>query len=139
MIEFSYQTDFELEHEHDYAAWLNHVAESYDATIDSLGYVFCDDEFVHSINLQHLDHDTFTDIITFDYGSESLLEGEIYISVDRVKENALEFNVEFEDELRRVMCHGLLHMIGFGDETKEEKTNMRALEENALTMFHVKQ
>lgn len=139
MIDFSYQTDFELYKEAWYASWLVHVAGSHDAVVDSLGYVFCDDAFVHSINVEHLNHDTYTDIITFDYGSNVLLEGEIYISVDRVRENATELQEDFDVELRRVMCHGLLHMIGYNDYDAHEKEVMRRLENDALAMFHVKQ
>lgn len=139
MIDFAYQTDFDLVDENHHAKWLNLVAGSHDAVIMSLGYVFCDDEYVHSINLQHLNHDTLTDIITFDYGSDDVLEGEIYISVDRVKENAAELKESFDIELRRVMAHGLLHMMGFDDHSVEEKKRMRDLEDQSLSMFHVKQ
>lgn len=138
MIEFSYQTDFELPNANSYSDWLNQVVDANDADIESLGYVFCDDEFVHAMNKEHLNHDTLTDIITFDYGTEDLLEGEIYISVDRVKDNASEFNVEFVEELQRVMVHGLLHMLGYGDSTTEEKKVMRSLEEKYMQLFHVK-
>ncbi|SCY33294.1 rRNA maturation RNase YbeY [Nonlabens sp. Hel1_33_55] len=139
MIEFSFQTEFDLDNEVVYVDWLSRLADHYDATIDSLGYVFCDDDYVHSINLKHLDHDTYTDIITFDYGTDSVLEGEIYISIDRVKENAADLDQDFQVELRRVMSHGLLHMMGFGDQTDEEKQIMRGLEDQSLEMFHVKQ
>ena len=138
MIEFSYQTDFELSDEKMYADWLISVADFYDAVIESLGYVFCDDEYVHDINLKHLEHDTFTDIITFDYGTMDLLEGEIYISIDRVKENAADLKIEFDEELRRVMVHGLLHMLGFDDHTAEDKQEMRSLEDKFIKLFHVK-
>jgi len=139
MIEFSYQTDFELTSEKDHSKWLVDIADGHDSVIESVGYVFCDDEFVHSINLKHLNHDTYTDIITFDYGTDDVLDGEIYISVDRVRENAVELNQLFEVELRRVMAHGLLHMMGFGDHDENEKIKMREMEDNALSMFHVKQ
>ncbi|KQC32372.1 rRNA maturation factor [Nonlabens sp. YIK11] len=139
MIDFSYQKEFQLKHEQDHVRWLNKVADFHDATVDVLGYVFCDDEYVHSINLQHLNHDTYTDIITFDYGTDTVLEGEIYISVDRVEDNANDLEEDFDTELRRVMCHGLLHMIGYDDDTVEKKAKMRALENEALQMFHVKQ
>jgi len=138
MIEFSYQTDFELKEEKVYVDWLAQVADSNDAVVESLGYVFCDDEFVFSMNVEHLNHDTYTDIITFDYGSESVLEGEIYISVDRVRDNASQFGIEFHIELKRVMVHGLLHMLGYGDHTPEEKEVMRSLEDKFIGLFHVK-
>ncbi|WP_194851601.1 rRNA maturation RNase YbeY [Nonlabens antarcticus] len=139
MIDFSSQTDFDLTEVRKHGDWLTSVADSYDAMIESLGYVFCDDEYLHSLNVQHLDHDTLTDIITFDYGTEDVLEGELYISIDRVRENAVEFGQEFEEELRRVMVHGILHMLGFGDHTKEDKHKMRLLEDENIKLFHVKQ
>ncbi len=138
MIDFAYQTDFELQDHIQYIAWLRAIADSHDATIDSIGFVFCDDEFLLEMNQKHLDHDTYTDIITFDYGGEELLEGEIYISVDRVRANAEELNVSFEDELKRVMAHGVLHMLGFGDHGMEEKLVMRSMEDKAIALFHVK-
>ncbi len=139
MIEFSYQKDYSLGDESVYMDWLGRVANAHDAVIDQLGYVFCDDDFVHSINLEHLNHDTFTDIITFDYGSKDVLEGEIYISVDRVRDNAVDMDVSFHEELLRVMSHGLLHMLGFDDHTPKDKEIMRVQENEAIKMFHVKQ
>jgi rRNA maturation RNase YbeY len=138
MIDFSSQTNFDLTDARIYGDWLTSVADSYDATIESIGYVFCDDEFLHGINLEHLEHDTYTDIITFDYGSSDILEGEIYISIDRVRENALDLHQEFEEELRRVMVHGILHMLGFDDHTAEDKQKMRLLEDENIKLFHVK-
>jgi rRNA maturation RNase YbeY len=138
MIDFSSQNNFDLTDVRIYGDWLTSVADSYDATIESIGYVFCDDEFLHGINLEHLEHDTYTDIITFDYGSSDILEGEIYISIDRVRENALDLHQEFEEELRRVMVHGILHMLGFEDHTAEDKQKMRLLEDENIKLFHVK-
>jgi rRNA maturation RNase YbeY len=138
MIDFSSQTNFDLTDVRIYGDWLTSVVDSYDATIESIGYVFCDDEFLHGINLEHLEHDTYTDIITFDYGSSDILEGEIYISIDRVRENALDLHQEFEEELRRVMVHGMLHMLGFDDHTAEDKQKMRLLEDENIKLFHVK-
>lgn len=138
MIDFSSQTNFDLTDVRIYGDWLTSVADSYNATIESVGYVFCDDDFLHGINLEHLNHDTYTDIITFDYGSSDLLEGEIYISIDRVRENATELHQDFEEELRRVMVHGILHMLGFDDHTAEDKQKMRLLEDENIKLFHVK-
>jgi rRNA maturation RNase YbeY len=138
MIDFSSQTNFDLTDVRIYGDWLTSVVDSYNATIESVGYVFCDDDFLHGINLEHLNHDTYTDIITFDYGSSDLLEGEIYISIDRVRENATELHQDFEEELRRVMVHGILHMLGFDDHTAEDKQKMRLLEDENIKLFHVK-
>jgi rRNA maturation RNase YbeY len=138
MIDFSSQNNFDLTDVRIYGDWLTSVADSYNVIIESIGYVFCDDEFLHGINLEHLGHDTYTDIITFDYGSSDILEGEIYISIDRVRDNALELYQEFEEELRRVMVHGILHMLGFEDHTAEDKQKMRLLEDENIKLFHVK-
>ena len=102
-----------------------------------IDYVFCTDDYLLKINKEYLNHDTFTDIITFDYTDGHMLSGDIFISTDRVKENAGIFNVDFLNELRRVMSHGILHLVGFGDKTYEEKENMRAKEEEKIKMFHV--
>jgi probable rRNA maturation factor len=91
------------------------------------------------INQQYLDHDTLTDIISFDYSVGKELHGDIFISIDRVRENAVEFNVSFEDELNRVMVHGVLHYCGFKDKTEEDEKAMRIKEDEKIKMFHVKQ
>ena len=139
MISFHSQVEFKLKSEKDYRRWLNEIARSYGKVLADLSYVFCSDEYLHEINLEYLQHDTLTDIITFDYAEGDLLKGEIYISVDRVKENALEYNVIFDHELKRVIAHGLLHLCGYGDKNEEEKKLMRQLENDAIGMFHVKQ
>ena len=101
-----------------------------------MGYVFCSDEFLLEINKQFLDHDTLTDIVTFDYTEGKILNGEIYISTDRVADNAKDFNVDFDIELRRVIIHGLLHMCGYGDKTEDEKELMRAKEDEYLVLWN---
>jgi rRNA maturation RNase YbeY len=139
MIEFHSQTDFELSNVLKYQQWINDVAISEDYQIDSLGYVFCDDLYLHQLNVDHLQHDTLTDILTFDYTEDDKVSGEIYISIDRVKENALLYKVAFIHELHRVMSHGLLHMVGYNDSSPTEKAVMRQKEEEKIAMFHVKQ
>ncbi len=139
MIEFSFQTSFQLDNTSQLTQWCKALASHHHAIIEQVGFVFCDDAYVHEINRKHLNHDTYTDIITFDYGTEDRLEGEIYISVDRVKDNAEQFEVPFNEELKRVMAHGLLHMLGYDDHTADQKSKMRGLENEALEMFHVKQ
>lgn len=102
----------------------------------NLNYIFCNDAYLLEINKQYLDHDYFTDIITFNNSeSEELLEGDIYISIDRVTENATDFKTPFEVELRRVMIHGLLHLLGFDDTTEALKTQMRLKEDEYLQLF----
>ncbi len=139
MIEFHYQNDFTCLDEFAYSSWLHAVSLSEQKTIGDLSYVFCSDEYLLDVNKQFLQHDTFTDIITFDYSADDLLHGEIYISTDRVADNAAFYKVSFLDELHRVMAHGLLHLIGYGDKTEAESEAMRALEQGKMNMFHVKQ
>lgn len=102
-----------------------------------LQYVFCSDEYLHGINVSFLQHDDYTDIITFDLSEqpENLVEGEIYISVDRVAANALELKVPFEQEMLRVIFHGSLHLCGFTDKTKVRKAQMRAKEDEYISLF----
>ncbi len=104
--------------------------------IENLSYVFCNDEELLKINKEHLHHDTYTDIITFDLGDkQNSIDGEIYISVDRTKENALAFHVKPEEELARVVFHGLLHLLGHKDKSPNDQANMRAAEEEALSLW----
>ncbi|PHQ30744.1 rRNA maturation RNase YbeY [Leeuwenhoekiella nanhaiensis] len=135
MIEFNSQNDFVLKEEIQVISWLERIAKVEGYEIDDLGYVFCSDEYLLEINKQYLDHDTYTDIVTFDYSQEGILSGELYISTDRVRDNASEFDVSFETELRRVMAHGLLHMCGYGDKTEEQISVMRSKEEDCLKMW----
>ena len=137
MIEFSSQNDFVLEQSERVDSWLKAAALKESYGIDSLGYVFCSDDFLLEINQQFLDHDTLTDIVTFDYTEGTILNGEIYISTDRVADNAKDFNVDFDTELRRVIIHGLLHMCGYGDKTEEEKLQMRSKEDEYLALWAV--
>ena len=137
MIEFSSQNDFVLEQSERVESWLKAAALKESYGIDRLGYVFCSDDFLLEINQQFLDHDTLTDIVTFDYTEGTILNGEIYISTDRVADNAKDFNVDFDTELRRVIIHGLLHMCGYGDKTDDEKSNMRKKEDEYLALWAV--
>jgi rRNA maturation RNase YbeY len=139
MISFHSQNDFELNSTFRYREWLNARVNIHGMTIRSLNYVFCDDAYLLEINKQFLNHDTFTDIISFDYSSDGMIEGEIYISTERVAENAVLFDVPFEAELNRVISHGLLHLLGYKDKTEDEQQEMRAQENEMMEMFHVKQ
>ncbi|MFP9097512.1 rRNA maturation RNase YbeY [Flavobacterium sp. RHBU_24] len=139
MISFNYETGFELTDEAKYEAWLAEVIESEDKTEGEINYIFCDDAYLLEKNIEFLNHDTLTDIISFDYTMGNLISGDIFISVERVKENAVEFNVLFEEELRRVMAHGVLHYCGYTDKTEEGEQEMRAKEEEKMKLFHVEQ
>jgi rRNA maturation RNase YbeY len=101
-------------------------------TIGEISYIFCTDEELLSINKQYLNHNTYTDIITFDYTEKKIISGDIFISVERVKENAKKFNTKFSDELLRVMAHGILHLLGMKDKTPAEATKMRKAEDAVI-------
>ena len=135
MIEFNSQNEFQIDKEDQVLNWLNSVAEMENHQVGELGYVFCSDEYLLDINIQYLDHDTYTDIVTFDYKEGTVLNGEMYISTERVADNAEQFSVSFDSELRRVMVHGLLHMCGFGDKTDEDAKLMRAKEDEYLKLW----
>jgi probable rRNA maturation factor len=139
MISFNYETDFEITNEQQYEEWLSGVIESEDKSEGEINYVFCDDEYLLQKNIEFLDHDTLTDIISFDYTMGNLISGDIFISVERVKENAVEYGVPFEEELRRVMVHGILHYCGYKDKTEEDGKVMRDKEEEKMEAFHVEQ
>mgnify|MGYP006292505977 FL=1 len=116
--------------------WLEKVAHKEGGRLEGLNYIFCTDTFLLEMNRTHLGHDYFTDIITFDLSVDSgLITGDIYISVDRVRENATEFKEPFSRELQRVMVHGLLHLLGYKDKTKAEKEAMRRKEEACLSLL----
>lgn len=136
MINFHYETNFNLSPEESYQEWLQAIATSEEHHIAELNYIFCNDAYLHKINVEYLNHDTYTDIISFDYTENDEVAGDIFISVKRVRENANTFEVSFHNELLRVMAHGLLHLCGYGDKTNEEKTLMRSKEEEKIKMFH---
>ena len=99
-------------------------------------FIFCDDNYLLIINKQYLHHDTLTDVITFDYSEEQKVSGDIFISVDRVAVNALKYGVSFQEELLRVMAHGILHLCGYKDKTEKEKLYMRKKEDRAIKKYH---
>jgi len=137
MIDFNYETDFELTNEEEISTWLAKVILSENKKEGDINYIFCDDEYLVEINQQYLDHDTLTDIISFDYSVGNELHGDIFISVERVRENANDFNVSFNDELLRVMVHGVLHYCGYKDKTSEDELLMRSKEDEKIKLFHV--
>lgn len=137
MIEYSFNTDFDLTQADEISLWLQNVAKSENFEIADLNYVFVSDEELYEMNVKYLNHNTLTDIITFNYVENEIVSGDIFISVDRVKENAVVFNVSFENELLRVMVHGLLHLMNYNDKTDEEQELMTLKEDEKLKMFHV--
>lgn len=116
-------------------AWIHAVAASHGCTVHQVQYVFCSDDYLHQMNIDYLQHDTLTDIITFPYASPPAIEGEIYVSVDRVKDNATDLNLPFQQELLRVIIHGILHLCGTGDKTESQAAVMRAQEDAALQLW----
>ena len=137
MISFNYETDFELDNEALYEDWISRIIESEGFDQGEINYIFCDDEYLHKINVEYLNHDTLTDIISFDYTVGNLIQGDIFVSVERVKDNANDFNVSFEEELKRVLSHGVLHYCGYKDKSPEDEALMRSKEEEKMQMFHV--
>ena len=137
MISFNYETDFELENEEQYKDWISRIIESEGFDEGEINYIFCDDEYLHKINVEYLDHDTLTDIISFDYTVGNLIQGDIFVSIERVKDNANDFNVSFDEELKRVLSHGVLHYCGYKDKSPEDEALMRSKEEEKMQMFHV--
>ncbi|MFI0427220.1 MAG: rRNA maturation RNase YbeY [Flavobacterium sp.] len=137
MISFNYETDFELENEAQYEDWISRIIESEGFDEGEINYIFCDDEYLHKINVEYLDHDTLTDIISFDYTVGNLVQGDIFISIERVQDNANDFNVSFDEELKRVLSHGVLHYCGYKDKSPKDEALMRSKEEEKMQMFHV--
>lgn len=139
MINFNYETDFNLDNEEATAAWLGNVITSENKKEGEINFIFCDDEYLHKINVEYLNHDTLTDIISFDYSMGNELHGDIFVSIERVKDNAADFNVSFEEELKRVLVHGILHYCGYKDKGEAEELLMRSKEDEKIAMFHVEQ
>ena len=132
---FSSDIDFVLDHPRKTSKWINETALKEKSTVKEVNYIFCSDDYLLTLNQDYLQHNTLTDIITFDYSlSKKELEGEIYISIDRVNENAIKFKRSFEDELHRVIIHGVLHLIGYKDKKNADKALMRKKEEAYLSL-----
>ena len=115
--------------------WLAAIIQEQGKRVGTIGYLFCDDEYLLDANQRYLNHDTYTDIITFDYVEGDLVSGDIMISIDRVGENAEKFGCSFTDEIHRVIAHGVLHLLGQGDKTELEAAEMRKKEEQALVKW----
>lgn len=139
LTNFHYETDFKLGDESAYRKWVQAVIASEGRKEGELNYIFSTDENLHKININYLKHNTLTDIISFDYSEGNVLGGDIFISVERVRENAETYKVSFSEELLRVMAHGLLHYCGYKDKTEEDTALMRKKEDEKIAMFHVKQ
>lgn len=135
---FSEDIEFSLKDQPTISQWITDIITSNESQVEEVNYIFCSDEYLLGINKQYLNHDTYTDIITFDNSSEeSSVESDIYISVDRVRENATEFNISFNKELHRVMIHGILHLLGWEDKSIDDKKRMREKEDACLSLLSI--
>lgn len=131
---FSEEITFQLENELKTREWVLQTIIKENKTLGEINYIFCSDDYLHKMNVEHLNHDTFTDIITFNYCAGDIISSDIFISIDRVKENADTFQASFGNELKRVMIHGVLHLLGYDDKTEEDKETMRAKEDFYLNL-----
>ncbi len=129
-------TDFELINANKIRNWINDIVRQFDCSVGQISYIFTNDETVLKVNQTHLSHDYYTDIITFDERVGNEINGMIYISIDRVRDNSEKLAQSFNDELLRVIIHGVLHLIGFKDKTEAEQIEMRREEDNAITLYN---
>lgn len=127
--------NFDVPNAHVLSAWIEKLVAQESYNLRQITFVFCSDAYLLDLNQQYLDHDTYTDIITFQYANKPDVEGDIFISLDRIRENAAQYNVSLEDELHRVMSHGVLHLCGYGDKSLEEKKRMTEKENQALELL----
>lgn len=135
-ISFSYEeVDFRMANTNNLSQWIKSVIEIEGYRLKQITYIFCSDDYLLGVNKEYLDHDLFTDIITFDQSDDrKLIEADIFISVDRVRENAATNNEQFDHELRRVVIHGVLHLMGYNDKTSEQERQMRKKEDTCLSL-----
>ena len=136
MITFNYETEFSIKDENLLENWIKNIVSNNEFNVGEINYIFCDDKYLHQLNVEFLQHDTLTDVISFDNTLGKLISGDIFISVERVEDNAKDFKVSFEDELHRVMIHGVLHYMGFKDKSEEDIKEMREAENNALILLN---
>ena len=134
-IEFHFETEFKFGRQKQTSKWISEIAKTERVSLVNLNYIFCDDDYLHALNLKFLKHDTNTDVITFDYSLQKELSGDIYVSIERVKENAQKFGEKFNTELSRVMVHGFLHLCGYADKMTEDKKLMRNKENYYLSLL----
>ncbi|MGM5469133.1 rRNA maturation RNase YbeY [Flavobacteriaceae bacterium LMO-SS05] len=132
MISFNYETDFNLENEIELSNWISSVIKSEGFKEGDINYIYCDDDYLFNLNTEFLNHDTLTDVISFDYRIGKIIHGDIYISIERVLDNSKVFKVKFLEELCRVMVHGVLHYCGYNDKSTEDIAQMRNKENHYL-------
>ena len=134
MKEYNFVGKFQLDEGDNISNWIQYVLDEEGKDLGEINYIFCDDDYLLEINLKELKHNTLTDIISFDFTLGTVVSGDIYISFERVKDNAEQIGVDFRDELHRVMVHGVLHYCGYGDKSAEEKREMRKKEDYYLSL-----
>ena len=130
----SEEINFELEHPESISQWIEAVIQAEAAQLSTISFIFCSDEYLLKINVEYLQHNYFTDVITFPYDDQTV-EGDIFISIDRIRDNAQELKISPSNELHRVMVHGVLHLIGYLDKSPEEKSKMTELENKYLSLL----
>ncbi|HLN53611.1 MAG TPA: rRNA maturation RNase YbeY [Lentimicrobium sp.] len=133
---FSEEISFTLDDPMAIRNWIFEVIKDKKSHPGTINYIFCNDNYLLALNQQYLGHDTFTDIITFDYSKEKVVSGDIFISIERVKENSAKFSIPFSNELNRVIIHGVLHLCGQDDKTETEKKSMRQMEDHYLQRIY---
>jgi len=136
MISFNYEIDFKLSNEEELSEWISSVISSEECKEGDINYIFCGDDYLHKLNVEFLNHDTLTDIISFDYVVGKELHGDIFISIERVRDNAKDFEVSFNDELNRVLVHGILHYCGYKDKSEDDSKEMRTKENHYLSQLN---
>lgn len=127
--------DFHLDNEKNITKWIKSSIKKESKKVGEISYIFCSDEYLLKLNQEYLNHDTYTDIITFDYTEGETISSDIFISIDRVKENSIKFKTSFDKELSRVIIHGILHLIGYKDKASQDKEQMRSKEDFYLTLL----
>jgi len=135
MISYNSENTFQIQNDSLLSQWLEQVIVYEEKKIGEINFVFCDDDYLHKMNVEFLNHDTLTDIISFDYTVGKIIQGDIFISIERVTDNATDFKVNFEEELHRVMVHGILHYCGYKDKTEEDANMMRSKEDYYLNLL----
>ena len=137
MINYHYEIDFKLTDEGKYTDWIGRIIAKEGKLLAQIDYVFCADEYLLGLNRKHLDCNDYTDIIAFDYTVNNLVAADIFISIERLRENSEKFKVTFRSEVLRVMAHGVLHLLGYKDKSKKDIQKMREKENKAIELFHV--
>ena len=135
MITFNYETSFQIDNESLLEDWVSAVVLAQGFELGDISYVFCDDDYLHKLNVEFLQHDTLTDIISFDTTLGKVISGDIFISVERVIDNALDYKVPFIEEFHRVLIHGVLHFMGYTDKSDADKKEMRIAEDKAILII----